>query len=56
MRCQICNARDAEHHDERDNSLICSKCKSVIQETIIESQEVDEVSPSWLQEYYTTNE
>lgn len=40
MRCYICNKKDAEYIDERDNAPLCDQCKS----------EIDEVVYSWEQE------
>lgn len=36
MRCKICNAIDAEHHDKRDDTYLCDLCKHDIDELIYE--------------------
>jgi hypothetical protein len=56
MRCHICNAINAEHHDKRDDVWICTPCKEdvdqIIYEQELEDEELDEDAPD-LPELYT---
>jgi len=35
MRCHICNKDNAEHHDKRDNTFLCTPCHEDVQEIIL---------------------
>lgn len=43
MRCYICNAIDAEHHDPRDDKWLCYMCKDDVDAIIYEWKEEDDL-------------
>ena len=39
MRCKICDSRDAEFHDKRDDTYLCDGCCSDVQSIVFQWEE-----------------